>query len=441
MLAVLTISVATAQAQHAPDDHSVLILGSTVGCANPSLETTRAMAQGWTVVVDTDAQWLARTTADFATFQAIILGDKACVGTRDGNYAAAEANRAVWSPAIKGNIVLVGTDPTYHSSFGPGGPLGGDQVVDSAIAFATADDGNTGAYISLSFYLESAPPSTPVVALDQLGSFTVTGTVTPGVGCFFAGTPEINDAHIVATHPALAGLTDVSLSNWNCSVHEVFNSFPADFLPLVVAENVGCPSPPGTGLNFGDGSCGTPYVLARGKELVPLGCGDGIVNPGIGEECDDGNTNNGDGCSAQCKIVPTNLPPDCTGAGPTIGLLWPPNHKNRPFEVGIGGVTDPDGDPVTITITSIMQDEPVNTFGDGTTLPCDAMGVGGPTARIRVERSGTKKVPGNGRFYHIFFTGDDGAGGRCSGKVRVAVPHDQAKAPIDDGPLYNSCTP
>lgn len=30
-------------------------------------------------------------------------------------------------------------------------------------------------------------------------------------------------------------------------------------------------------------------------------CGDGILNPTLGEECDDGNLQNGDGCSAQCR--------------------------------------------------------------------------------------------------------------------------------------------
>ena len=454
MLAVLTITAVGATAQPAPDDHTVLILGSSVGFADPSLEATRAMAQGYTVVVDSDVAWLARTTADFATFQAIILGDKEC---DFGNYTAAETNRVVWSAAITGNIVVVGTDPTYHSSFGPGGAQGGDQVVDSAIAFATAEDGKTGAYISLSCYFHGTPPNTPVLALDQFGMFTVTG-----VGCY-------NDAHIVASHPALAGLTDASLSNWTCSVHEAFDSHPSDFLPLVIAEGIGCPSPPGSGQNFGDGTCGTPYVLARGEELVPAACGDGTLNPEIGEQCDDGNTANGDGCSAQCTIeIPAcgdgnldpgeqcddgnttngdgcsanctieNAPPVCTDATATIGSIWPPNHKM--VSVGITGVTDPDSDPVTITITSIMQDEPTNTVGDGNTS-CDAQGVGGPAAQVRAERSGSNKVPGNGRFYHIFFTADDGAGGSCEGSVAVAVPHDQSHTPVDGGPLYNSCAP
>ena len=30
-------------------------------------------------------------------------------------------------------------------------------------------------------------------------------------------------------------------------------------------------------------------------------CGDGVVDPDVGEVCDDGNTVSGDGCSADCK--------------------------------------------------------------------------------------------------------------------------------------------
>lgn len=31
-------------------------------------------------------------------------------------------------------------------------------------------------------------------------------------------------------------------------------------------------------------------------------CGDGIIQVGMGESCEDGNTVNGDGCSAICQL-------------------------------------------------------------------------------------------------------------------------------------------
>lgn len=132
-----------------------------------------------------------------------------------------------------------------------------------------------------------------------------------------------------------------------------------------------------------------------------------------------------------------NRDPDCSAAAPSIDTIWPPNHKFVP--VSVLGVTDPDGDEVVITIDSIWQDEPVDTFGDGTFAP-DGQGVGTSLAEVRAERTGNVNVPGNGRVYHIGFTAGDGFGGSCSGSVAAGVPHDKKDIPVDDGPLYDSTT-
>lgn len=128
-----------------------------------------------------------------------------------------------------------------------------------------------------------------------------------------------------------------------------------------------------------------------------------------------------------------NDPPICTSAGPSTERLWPPNHKLA--TVSVQGVTDPNGDPITITITGITQDEPVNGLGDGDTAP-DGFGVETSQAQLRRERSGT----GNGRVYALSFKASDGKGGSCTGRVTVGVPHDhgQQSAPINDGQNYDS---
>jgi predicted extracellular nuclease len=128
-----------------------------------------------------------------------------------------------------------------------------------------------------------------------------------------------------------------------------------------------------------------------------------------------------------------NRPPVCSGATPSIDTLWSPNHKMVDIEVW--GVTDPDGDPVTITIDSIFQDEPVNNTGDGYTAP-DAAGLGTSLAQLRAERDGG----GNGRVYHINFSAADSFGNSCSGTVQVTVSVNRADegAAVDDGPLYDS---
>lgn len=132
--------------------------------------------------------------------------------------------------------------------------------------------------------------------------------------------------------------------------------------------------------------------------------------------------------------VDTNEDPDCTGATASAAMLWPPDHRFVPIE--IGGVTDADGDPVAITVDSIDQDEPVNDEYDGDTGP-DGMGVGTDGPEVRAERSGE----GDGRVYHIGFTADDGQGGACTGEVTVAVPLSSRKnggGPVDGGALYDS---
>jgi hypothetical protein len=135
-----------------------------------------------------------------------------------------------------------------------------------------------------------------------------------------------------------------------------------------------------------------------------------------------------------------NHDPDCSRVVPSLSEIWPPNHKQAVM-IEILGVTDSDSDPVTITITRILQDEPTNTLGDGDTW-VDGGGVGTSRAWVRAERSGTPRVPGNGRVYEIFFTASDGRGGTCSNSVKVGVPHDQDHRPaVDDGVRYDSTVP
>lgn len=132
-----------------------------------------------------------------------------------------------------------------------------------------------------------------------------------------------------------------------------------------------------------------------------------------------------------------NLPPSCSVATPSRNTLWPPNHRLEP--ISIQGVTDPDRDPVSIRITRITQDEPVNANGDGNTCP-DGAGIGTATAHVRSERSGGKKAGGNGRVYHIGFAARDPHGDQCMGVVRVCVPHDHGHGQtcIDGGALVDS---
>jgi len=46
--------------------------------------------------------------------------------------------------------------------------------------------------------------------------------------------------------------------------------------------------------------CSCPRYGSRWETM--RSCGNGILEPNQGEKCDDGNTNNGDGCNAICQI-------------------------------------------------------------------------------------------------------------------------------------------
>ena len=180
----------------------------------------------------------------------------------------------------------------------------------------------------------------------------------------------------------------------------------------------------------------TDYAGRAALGVVPLPPGDytvtvqfgGTINLPNGTLNMDDEHYNASQTVGALTVLPTNQPPQCSGAMASSVTLWPPNGAFMPITVL--GVTDPDGDPVTITITGIRQDERVGSQPDG-------RGVGTSTAEVRSERDGN----GNGRVYHIFFTASDDNGGTCNGEVLGAIAtHDQAAnlAEIDGGPLYDS---
>lgn len=408
----------------------VLVYQPTIASSN---EVDASVALGYTVDVVDSTTWASMTASDFNEYRAIIFGDPFCSGDRNVVEGVPTFNNAVWSSVVDGNIMVVGTDEVFHSS------QGGFDVTSNGIKFVTNIVGKTGLYVSLSCYYHGTVPFTPVPLLSQFGSFTTTG-----VGCH-------NNAHIVASHPALTGLTDASLSNWGCSVHEAFDSFPPEFIPLAIARGV-----TGSGsFTFVDGSFGIPYILARGETLSPLGCGNGAVD--LAEECDDGNTDNGDGCSARCTIEFLcgnsvldieeecddgnvvggdgcsaecqfeNEDPNCTGMV-LSGVNWPPNHAFSTMVVS--GLSDPDGDALNVTVASVYQNEPTNATGGGTTC-VDAIFT---PLQLRRERLGT----GTGRVYKVTLLVTDGRGGSCVGSAYWCVPHNKNRECVYNNTSYDS---
>lgn len=228
-------------ARSATSDGEVLILGNTVTGGEASVEAEAVRSAGLTPVLVDDATWSAMTEGDFSTYRALVLGDPTCGSA----LPVAQENTSVWGAALDGNIMIVGTDPVYHSA------QGGQKLTESGVAFAASEPGKTGAYITLSCYFDGATSSTEVNLLDGVvpGGFSVTSA-----DCY-------NDAHLVATHPSTTGLSDADLSNWRCSVHEAFDKWPASFQVLAIAKDFG------SAFTGSDGTVGTPYILAAGAGL------------------------------------------------------------------------------------------------------------------------------------------------------------------------------
>ena len=228
----------------------VLILAPTVVGGMNSLEAQVALGLGYQVDLVSPAVWSqipATGPNGFSSYRAIILGDP--VGDISA-ISAAVANRGVWGPQIKGNIIIFGGDPANH-------PAGGSILTTNAIRFAVAQPNKPGLYIALSHYYDSGSVLS-VQVLEPIGAFTIE-----------AASECYEQAHIEATHPVMNDLTDAALSDWGCSVHETFASWPDSgpdkFLVLAIAEDVGTIVYTGTDL-----AVGIPYVLARGQGLEPV---------------------------------------------------------------------------------------------------------------------------------------------------------------------------
>jgi hypothetical protein len=180
-----------------------------------------------------------------------------------------------------------GTDPSNHFSAQPGAGV----LIDNAIKFAASGQSSaggisTGFYMALAHYYDSVDTGN-LSSLSYFGEFDMRGNLD----CY-------NEAHLVASSPALGTLDDAALSNWSCSVHEAFSSYPSTgangFEALAIAKDI-------IGLGsqtFGDGTVGLPYIISRGAS--PAGCGDGKFDPSLGEQCDYGNAT---GCSVNCQCI------------------------------------------------------------------------------------------------------------------------------------------
>ncbi len=80
-------------------------------------------------------------------------------------------------------------------------------------------------------------------------------------------------------------------------------------------------------------------------------CGDGVVDTGLGEQCDDGNTVDGDGCSSTCQIEEAEEPTEPSDGGG--GAVTPSaNLKVEPTEFNINLAVNTNTER-TISVTNL----------------------------------------------------------------------------------------
>ena len=233
---------------------TALIDGATISGPS-SIEQLALEAQGFTVTVIDDATWQAEPQSYFTKFQLLVIGDATC-NTDINSIAGAVSSETAWAPAINGSILIIGTDPVFHFN---DGNLGAGKLISQGLAYAGGQTGKTGLYLDLSCLYWPAYPTDPgatnqdVPIIDGLGfgGATVTSAIC-------------NDSiHVVASAQQLLGITDSDLSNWNCSVHEYFNTWPSVFVPFGLDTNT---DPIFTAA---DGSSGAPYILGYGGGITP----------------------------------------------------------------------------------------------------------------------------------------------------------------------------
>jgi hypothetical protein len=97
-------------------------------------------------------------------------------------------------------------------------------------------------------------------------------------------------------------------------------------------------------------------------------------------------------------------------------MLWPPDHRYVTVVPTIAVSDNVDPNP-TVTLVSVVSNEPDNGLGDGDT-PIDIVFNSDGTIDLRAERAGT----GEGRIYTITYRATDACGNSTEATATVTVP-------------------
>jgi hypothetical protein len=196
----------------------ILIFGPRLN-VNIRNEAIFAKEAGHTVTVVGADQWKVMTTAQFASYDAIIIPDPGDnipgIGNNTLSLQVLNDTKAVWSPAIMGKVFIWGTDPIWHNNE----HHEAEKLMTNAINFITNSPG-TGLYFALGLDYWREVENTPIDFLSLVADIKVGGITDEAIKFLF---PK---------HPIFRGVTEAGLSEWSNSAHAVFNTFPSTFLAL-----------------------------------------------------------------------------------------------------------------------------------------------------------------------------------------------------------------
>jgi hypothetical protein len=238
-------SAATASAD------KVLLFGPSVDGGASSIEAQQAAAQGLGVDVADAAAWSSMSTAQFAAYRAIVIGDNHDSG-EVSDLAAAEANAGVWGAAVTGNVIVSGADAEYHADPEGGDDPGAVTYINRSIGFAAGSPTQTGAYVAVAAYYNDVSPDGPAKVLDAFAP-----------GGFLVTSRSDDDIHIDPAVAGPTGLTDSDLSGWGQTTHSYFTRYPSAFKVWAIGRDD--PGPYTTS----DGQNGVPNFLVRAALPVP----------------------------------------------------------------------------------------------------------------------------------------------------------------------------
>ena len=202
------------------NDHTVLILGSSLNPDTPgaaSIEAQELTARGFTVEIASDAQWLSKSAANFASYRALVIGDQQDFAVLPDPLTVALANVNTWTSVVNGQEFLTGADPEFHAEVG-NNSAGATLTIQKGVDFAAASPGRTGLYFAFGGYFTTEIQ----LVLNKLGSGF---TVVSGNG---------DNAHVVASVPSLAALTDAALTGWGETFHRPITQIPTTFTVFAV---------------------------------------------------------------------------------------------------------------------------------------------------------------------------------------------------------------